>query len=146
MGIQMRAIGAVLAALGLLGVGCADGRVNFGDPMKRENSLIEAQKHYTDLVRWGEIERASDMVDPEQRDAFLSGAPDPKRVRLTDYVVATPRIDEESGTSTVVVTYTAYGLHNPYEVEIEETQEWYREGFANNWRVRSSFQGLDAVQ
>jgi len=141
--IRCASIGLGVAVLAL---GCANGQVNLGDPLKRQNSLIEAQKHYSDLVRWGEIERASAIVDPEQRDAYLASAPDPKRIRFTDYEVRTPEIDEESGTSSVVVTYTAYGLHTPFEIEIEEAQEWYRDGFQNKWRVRSTFSGLETVQ
>lgn len=137
---------AIALLVATASLGCAFGEINPRDPMKRQHSLNDAQKYYTDLVRWGEFDRAAAMVDPEKRAAYLEAMPDKKAIRFTDYEAGAIQIDDETGESTVVVTYTAYGVFMPIVVEIEETQHWYRESFGNDWRVRSTFAGLEALQ
>ena len=62
---------AFAAAAGLLaGLGCSV----FSDPMGREDALTNAQRRYTQHVRWGNLEAASAYVDPDVRTAFLGQA------------------------------------------------------------------------
>ena len=71
-----------LAVLTLLaGMGCAS---TLADPTGRQTALENAQRRYTQLVRWGEIKRASVYVEPDLREEFLSYEPFFEQIRFTD--------------------------------------------------------------
>jgi hypothetical protein len=131
--------------LGLMSgtLGCAFGEIYWTDPMKREYTLGEAQKRYTNLVRFGSFVQASQYVDPELAQAFLDNFPSQGDLVFTDSEAE--RIDFEADgkrDAVVRVTYSAYYTHSPVLFEIVETQSWYREGSLNTWLVRPEFAGL----
>jgi hypothetical protein len=66
-------------------------------------------------------------------------------VRFTEFDSEVPELDAKMQTSTVVVTYSVYTPSVPYEFEISETQVWSRDGMSNDWKVRSSFEGLQQL-
>ena len=100
------------------------------------DALKEAQLKYTNLIRWGEIEKAVSYVDPELRDEFLAVAKSFASIRITDYEIG-DFSSEDLVTAEIVVTYKGYVMPLFLEKEVTETQIWYREeGFGNNWRVR----------
>ena len=118
----------------LLGVGCAGSPT---DPMGRENSLEQSQRRFTQLVRWGELERASAFVDEPMREDFLAHADDFEDLRITDFTTGTPDYGDDKTRATVKVTYHVFSLRTFAEKKIRETQEWYRdEGLGNTWSVR----------
>ncbi len=115
-------------------IGCAG---TFSNPSGKQNSLEESQRRYTELVRWGEIERASAFVDPELQDEYLGYATAIQSIRFTDFESGLPRFADGNDTASVTVVYHAYSLSTLVEKQIREKQEWYREmGPANQWRVR----------
>ena len=124
-----------LAALAVLaGMGCAS---TFADPTGRFNSLEEAQQRYTQLVRWGEIKRASVFVEPDIREEFLSYESAFEQIRITDADAAEVKLDASQDTANVDVVYHAYSFATFEEKRIFETQEWTRyDGVKNNWLVR----------
>lgn len=130
----MRGAYAALAALTLLCVGCAG-----TDLLGRRNALEEAQRSYTQRMRWGDIERASEYVHPDLRDAFLTYAPAFRDIRITDFEIH--KVDFDDMSATVRVTYHAYSLSTALEKRIDETQKWERAG-GNTWWVRPELQGL----
>ena len=65
--------------------------------------------------------------------------------RFTDYESESVELDAEKEKATVRVTYTIYTSALPYEVEVAEVQEWTRDGIGNNWRVVSTFEGLQQI-
>jgi len=137
---------ALLGALGLPGpLGCYFGEFDFDDPLGRKFHFGERQKRYTDFVRWSAFEHASEFVDPELHDEFVNQFPSFRKLRFTDYEVKYGSYDEERTKRTVTVTYFAYQTMSPYEIEIGETQEWYREDDTNRWLVRPSFEGWDEL-
>jgi hypothetical protein len=125
-------------------LGCAFGEIYWTDPLKREYTLGEVQKRYTNLVRFGAFTQASKFVDPELATQFLDNFPSSETVVFTDS--ESERIlfneDGDRAEATVRVTYSAYYTSSPVVFEIVETQTWYREGAANNWLVRPEFDGL----
>ncbi len=134
-----------LAGLGvttLLGLGCAFGEVNWSDPLKRGFTLKDAQRRYTEYVRWSAFDKASNYVKPEQRDDYMARAPSARELRFTDYEMDPFEINEETGEATIEVTYYAYQLNSPVEVTVTETQHWQRSGTGNNWVVEPSFADL----
>src|SRR5262245_47508034 len=128
-----------LVGAAILGAACA---ATFADPLGRENSLEDAQRQYTQLVRWGEIEKASAFVEEDGRAALLAHGPRLETIRITDY--ETGNIEyQSSDEATVTVTYRAYSLATVLEKEISEKQAWSRTpGLANVWRVRSELPAL----
>ena len=136
---------AALLVLAGVGLGCSFGTIYWGDPLKRQVSLQEAQKRYTTLVRWSEFDKASAFVDPELREAYRQNAPSLRELRFTDYESEPSEIDEETGTATIEVTYYAYTPSSPIEISIREIQEWYRANLSNHWLVRPRFEGLNKL-
>lgn len=134
---------AATLAVGLLTLpGCLATLV---DPMGRQNSLEEAQRRYTALVRWGEIERAAQWVVEDEQETFLSLAPSFERIRMTDAAHG-PLVFEDGDSATVTVTYRAYSLDTLVEKTFVERQEWSRApGMGNEWRVRSQIDGIFAA-
>ncbi len=125
----------ILAAIGCLGT--------FSNPSGKKNSLEDSQRRYTELVRWGEIERASAFVDPELQDAFLDHTKAIQKIRFTDFESGPPRFKDGNNSASVTVVYHAYSLSTLVEKRIREKQEWYREvGPANEWRVRPNLRKI----
>jgi hypothetical protein len=132
-------IGFAAVAAWLLCAGCGS---TLADPLGRENSLEEAQRRYTQLVRWGDIEKASAYVDPELHEAFLAHGPQLELLRFTDFEVGSIEYGDDDS-ATVTVTYRAYSETTFVERSIREEQQWHREGgLANTWRVRSELPAL----
>jgi hypothetical protein len=130
---------ALVAAAGLLtGLGCAA----FSDPMGREDALASAQLRYTQNVRWGNLDAASEFVDPEVRDAFLGQAKAFEAIRITEYDIGRIDYGEDRRTAQVHVTYHAYAPASVEERRIEEEQHWSRPGSGNTWLVRPELAGL----
>ena len=132
-----RRVLALLASLGA-GLGCAA----LADPLGRGSALEDAQLRYTQQVRWGNLDAASEFVDPALREEFLSQAPAFEAVRITDYEIG--RIDwgEHRDSATVRVTYRAYSLASLQEKRIDEEQHWVRPGSGNTWFVKPELAGL----
>lgn len=136
----MRIATAALLALALLGgAGCP---AMFTDPLGRHEALRMTQREYTNFMRWGEIERASELVDPELREEFLTYLPAFERIRITDYEIGKLSYAEEDGVANVTVTYRGYSLASFTEESIRESQQWYREGSGRTWRVRPEIAGI----
>jgi hypothetical protein len=120
-------------------LGCSS---TFSNPSGKKNALEESQRRYTELVRWGEIERASAFVDPELLDDFLDQAVEIQRIRFTDFESGPPRFSDGNDTASVTVIYHAYSLSTLVEKQIREKQEWYRDGALNMWMVRPEIAGI----
>ena len=114
----------------------------FTDPMGRKASFSRAQRDYTKLVRWSDVEAASRFVHPEMREQFLSYEDEFNGIRVTDFEVGEVTFGEGEATAAVRVTYHAYSLASMLEKEIKETQDWERLGGDNRWVVRPKLEGL----
>ena len=121
-------------------LGCASNP--FGDTDKQV-ALKDAQRKYTELVRWGEIESASFYVDPAIAGDFLDTAQRFENIRFTDFESGALQFGEGSNTATVNVVYHAYSTKTLVEKTFRERQEWYREASADNdWRVRPNLAAM----
>jgi hypothetical protein len=114
----------------------------FTDPLGRRTSLKDSQREYTKYVRWGDIEAASEYIDPELRDAFLGYGSVFEGVRITDFDIGKINWGEGQASATVRVTYHGYSQATLVEKQIHETQEWVRPGRTNTWWVRPGLEGL----
>ncbi len=110
------------------------------DPLHRGDAFDEAQKRFTRMIRWGQIEKAASYVAEDAREQFLADAPALQGVRFTDYEVLV--IDLEDGLRTGTVEVLFYGYRMPVMVEktVAMTQEW--EHGDGNWRVRPTIEDL----
>jgi len=127
-------------------LGCAFGEVYWDDPLKREYSLSETQKRYTALVRFGDYNQAAKFVDPDKVLEFIKAFPGSDDLVLTDHSsskIAFTGEKDDRKTAEVIVTYAAYHTQSLVVFDVIETQEWYRDGSGNDWRVRPHFQGLE---
>jgi hypothetical protein len=128
------AVGQLLGFALLATLGCAGTAFDFSD---KAYALEEAQRRYTELVRWGEIERASAYVDPALAADFLVTAERFQDIRFTDFENGRLQFGEDSDTATVDVVYHAHSTRTLVDKKFREHQEWYREASAGNgWRVR----------
>ena len=114
--------------------GCA---ATLTDPLGRRQALESVQKQYTELIRWGDFERASKYVDPQQRESFVALSRSFETIRLTDFEIA--EIEYSGGDEvSVAVTYRGYAVDTLLERRFREEQVWTREpGVTNQWSVRS---------
>ena len=129
----------------LTSLGCAFGEIRLDDPFDREETLEEAQHRYTTLVRFSEFQKARSFVVDDQKDEFRRRMGGLDEVRFTDFDSEEIELGDDKDQATVYVKYTVYSSALPYEVEVEETQEWTREGLSNEWKVRSTFEGLQKL-
>jgi hypothetical protein len=112
------------------------------DPWGHRRDLEDAQLSYTQMVRWGEYERASAYVDPEARERFMLEAGRLADIRITEYEIGTLDVDEETDTASVHVSYLTYHLSTLVEASIDETQNWYFDEESGAWLVRPALAGL----
>ncbi len=121
-------------------LGCVTAPFDFSG---KERGLEEAQRRYTELVRWGEIESASAYVDPAVAADYLDNAERFRGIRFSDFKSGPLHYGQDSDTATVVVVYHAYSIRTLVEKRIREHQEWYREpSAANAWRVRPQLNAI----
>lgn len=131
--MQHRPVAALLA-LAVAGVSSAC--FSFGDPLARGEALEETQRRYTEMIRWGDIDKAARFVDPAQREEFLALAENFDLIRITDYEIGELDIDPETlAHAEVDVTYHGYVLNEFVERRVSDHQVWYREA-GNDWLVR----------
>jgi hypothetical protein len=112
--------------------------VSPSDPFERERALEEAQRKYTEGLRWGNLEKSAKYVDPLMRDEFLALAGRFDSVRITDYDIGEVDLDEKTlAQAEVDVTYRGYVLPQYLEKRMREHQVWYRDAESGSeWRVR----------
>ena len=121
----------------LLAAGC----ISPSDPLGHRDALEDAQKRYTNFIRWRDAAKAVQFVDADLRPKFLAQAAALETLEISDYEVGEIEYDDEENTARVEVTYRGYSLAHLIERKIHVTQEWRRSG-NNDWRVRPD---LDAV-
>jgi len=112
--------------------------VSPSDPWERAKALEQAQRKYSEALRWGNLEKAAKYVDPEMRSDFLALSPVFDTVKISDYDIGEVEMNEETLASAEVdVTYHGYALPTYVEKRVRDHQVWYRdEKLGNQWRVR----------
>jgi hypothetical protein len=134
---------AVMVMSLAMGLGCAS---TLADPTGRYNSLEEAQRRYTELIRWGEIKRASQYVEPELREEFVSYVLVFEQIRITDTNTDEVRLDPGETTASIDVIYHGYSNATFIEKRIFETQQWTRhDGMKNVWLVKPEIEQIAAA-
>ena len=93
------------------------------------------QSRYTALMKWGQLEEASEFVEPEIRGEFEALAAELSQVRIIDYSVRDVEFSQARTRATATVRLQAYWLSGPYPREVEVTQRWRRDALSGRWWV-----------
>lgn len=136
----MRSALLLLATVVVLG---ASGCMSVVDPLGHRDALEDAQKRYTDLIRWRDAERAAVFVDPELRKDFLEQAKALETLEISDYELGDLEFGQGDETAKIDVTYRGYSLSHLIERKVRVTQEWHRDE-GNHWLVRPDLQDVVA--
>jgi hypothetical protein len=136
--VRIRIAGPLLALVLVTNAGCLN---MLADPLGRRSALKEAQLHYTQAIRWGDFEKASEFVEPDARDGFLEHRDAFEAIRITDYDIG-PIHYESSALAEVTVTYRAYTVGNYIDRAIRERQSWRRDGAGTRWWVTPQIENL----
>lgn len=129
----MRILTGILLVV-LFGVSGCLSRIT--DPLDRRGSFTDTQERFTQYVRWGKFEEASQFVDPEMRDEFMSFAPKFSDLRFSDYEITSVDIEDGLQSASVDVRFTSYRLSMPFERSVALTEEWTRDGETGQWTVK----------
>jgi hypothetical protein len=135
-----------LLTLTVLGLGgCAvetpSGTAGFY-PLDNKKTFEEAQKRYTNNIRYGLFEDAMPFVEPELQPRFQQAMRDFRELRFSDYTVENVEIDPLRTKATAVVLYKGYWLSSPYERELRIVQRWRREVPTHDWYVTPDFERM----
>jgi hypothetical protein len=136
--VRIRIAGPLVALIFITNTGCIN---MLADPLGRRSALKEAQLNYTQAIRWGNLEDASEYVDPDFRDDFLDLLDAFQTIRVTDYDIGKIRY-ESSDTAKVTVTYHAYTVGTFLDRPIREKQVWRRVGSGTQWWVEPQIEGV----
>ena len=117
--------------LGLAALGCRT-----LDPWGDQRRLEDAQRSYTQMMRWGDFERASSWVDPDEKERFFQEAETLTDVRVSDYRIGQLDVGEDGDTASVRVSYRVYSMASLVEHEVLEVQDWYFDDDEGRWQVR----------
>jgi len=130
----MRAAARWIALFAIVVSGC----VSPSDPWQRGQALEEAQRKYSEALRWGDLEKAAKYVDPTMRADFLALADVFDTVRISDYDIGEVDLDEKTlAQAEVDVTYRGYVMPQYVEKRVRDHQLWYRDKESGDeWRVR----------
>ena len=112
------------------------------DPLDRRGHFEDTQTKFTQYVRWGKFQQASQFVNPEIRAEFMSYAPEFSDLRFSEYEIT--RIDIQDGvrSASVDVRVTAYRLSMPFERSVDLTEEWTRNEATGLWTVKVDIRKL----
>ena len=112
------------------------------DPLDRRGAFEDTQERFTQYVRWGKFEEASQYVDPEMREQFMTFAPEFSDLRFSDYEINRIEIQDGLQSATVHVRFTGYRLSMPFERSVDLTEEWTRDESTGVWTVKLDIKKL----
>jgi hypothetical protein len=118
--------------------------VSPSDPWERGEALKQAQRKYSEALRWGNLEKAAKYVDPQMRGDFLAYSDAFDSLKISDYDIGEVDLNQETlAQAEVDVTYHGYVLPRYIEKRVKDHQVWYRdEDSGNEWRVRPEFAAM----
>ncbi len=135
--MRIRIAGPLVALVFITNAGC----INVLDPLGRRSALKEVQLKYTQAIRWGDIEKASEFVDPDLRGEFLGLLDAFEKIRVTDYDIGSIQY-ESSELANVTVTYHAYTMGTFLDRSFREKQVWHRVGAGTQWWPEPQLEGV----
>jgi len=105
------------------------------DPIDLATEFKLSQEKFTNHVRWGQFEEASEFVEPKLRAEYRLMMREFSEVRLTDSMTLSIEIDKLRTNASAVVEYSGYWLSRPQPYQIQVLQRWRREKGSGRWFV-----------
>jgi hypothetical protein len=132
-----RLVAALLLAASTALPGCMLFSYGQFDPLSSGRVFDDTQLRFNRLVRWGQWEKAAEMVATDRREEFLTVGKALADVRFTDWDVAAMEMGKGFTTAEVVVRIEGYRPTTLMHHEVRMVQEWERlEGVSSPWVVR----------
>lgn len=135
----MRILTGLLMAVLLAVSACAS---VLKDPLDRRGKFEDTQQRFTQYIRWGKFEEASQYVDPDLRAGFMAFSPELSDLRFSDYEITRVDIGEELSSASVEVRFTGYRLSMPVERTVHLVEEWTRDEQTGIWTVKLDIEKL----
>lgn len=113
------------------------------DPLSSGRAFDDTQVRFNRLVRWGQWEKAAEMVASEKREEFLAVGQALADVRFTDWDVAAVDMGEGFSSAELVIRIEGYRPATLMHHEARMVQQWERlEGVSSPWVVRPKLDDL----
>ncbi len=128
----------IVLAILVLG-GCTLGRSNpdYLIPSKRAAIVRETAESYGDNLRWGRLQAAVGMVEPDRRAEFLVTLRDANPpLRFTSFEIVTVELGTSRDEVEVLASFRLYRLPNLSERTVRELQVWRFDPDRGRWYVR----------
>ena len=127
----------VLAIASLAACSLGRGNPEFLIPAKRVAVVRETAESYGDNLRWGRLEAAVGMVEPERRMAFLRTLRDANPpLRFTSFEIVTVELGSSRDEVEVLASFQLYRVPNLSERSVHELQVWRFDPARGRWYVR----------
>jgi hypothetical protein len=110
--------------------------------LDRRGKFEDTQERFTQCIRWGNFEEASQYLDPGLRARFMAFSPELSDLRFSDYEITRVDIGEELLTASVEVRFTGYRLSMPVERTVNLVEEWTRDEETGVWTVKLDIEKL----
>lgn len=111
-------------------------------PMDKKGTFEEIQARYTANIRYGLLEEALPLVEPELQPRFREAMQRLRELRLSESVVESIEIDPARTRATAWVLYRGYWLSSPFEREVRVEQQWRRAAPSQRWYVTPPLDAL----
>ena len=127
----------VLAIASLAACSLGRGNPEFLIPAKRVAVVRETAESYGDNLRWGRLEAAVGMVEPERRMAFLRTLRDANPpLRFTSFEIVAVELGSSRDEVEVLASFRLYRVPNLSERSVHELQVWRFDPARGRWYVR----------
>jgi len=117
--------------------GCALGDLfDHNNPIEREDVVRRTAEIYVQSLRWGRMDEAAKLVDPDARLDFMkffSG--DDMPLNFTSAEINSVELGPGPVQATVFVTLRLYRTPSVREVSLQERQIWHYNSDNNRWYV-----------
>ena len=132
-----RLVAALLLVAGTALPGCSLFSYGQFDPLSSGQAFDDAQVRFNRLVRWGQWEKAAELVASDRREEFLTVGKALADVRFTDWDVTMLEMEDGLAKATVEIRIEGYRPTTLMHHEVRMVQEWERlEGVSSPWVVR----------
>ncbi|MEE9280470.1 MAG: hypothetical protein V3V67_09875 [Myxococcota bacterium] len=127
----------VLATLVLGGCALGRGHPDYLIPAKRAAIVRETAESYGDNLRWGRLQAAVGMVEPDRRAEFLAALRDANSpLRFTSFEIVAVELGTSRDEVEVLVSFRLYRLPDLTERTVRELQVWRFDPARGRWYVR----------